>query len=145
MHPSQIKGRGDSVSPDSKIKKQGQQFLTRIEELQKNLEIQGEALAFVDHDLNASPGQVRKMPKSNNERETVSQKIVGEQLKQKLEAKKAAEEAARLMALQHSNLNPVTEQAPHNQANPTAIPVNYNAIRKMELAELDQDYQGNPF
>jgi len=31
----------------------------------------------------------------------------------------------------HSNLRPVAE--------PKATPVNYNAIRKMELAELEQD------
>ena len=44
-------GRDGSISPDSRLRRQGQQFLNRIEELQKNLEIQGEALNIIHDDL----------------------------------------------------------------------------------------------
>jgi hypothetical protein len=94
VNRSKSKG-ADKQSPGrligiSRIKTQGQKFLKRIQELQKTLEVQGEALDLIKEDINHSP---HRLPKSNLDRETASQRIAAENLRRHLEAKKAIEAA----------------------------------------------------
>lgn len=110
------KGDRQSLSPDSRIRRQGQQFLSRIEELQKTLEVQGEQLVLVKDDLTNSP---HRFPKSNLARETESQRLVSDNLRRQLEAKKLLQES----------LAAGPKVAPR-------APVNYNEMRKQDYAEV---------
>lgn len=102
-----------SLSPDSKMRKKGQDFLQRIEELQKDLEVQGESLAILQQDM--QPEGVA--PRTMKTKETESQKRAAEDIRRNNEARKRQEEH---------------KQEAYVQQKP-AKPVNYNAIRKEEM------------
>lgn len=90
---SKSKERKGSVSPQSRMKLQGREFLAKIVELQKDLEIQGQALTMAGNVEESSPARGR-LPKTNKERETESQKQAAEALKLQIQQKREAEARA---------------------------------------------------
>lgn len=102
-----------SLSPDSKMRKKGQDFLRRIEALQKDLEIQGESLAILQQDM--QPEGIA--PRTMKTKETESQRKAAEDIRRQNEARKRQEEQ---------------KQEAYVQQKPVK-PVNYNAIRRQEM------------
>lgn len=68
------------------------------------MQVQGEALDLIKEDIHNSP---HRLPRSNLNRETESQKLAAENLRRHIEAKKAAEAAKKAQ-----------------------VPVNYNMMRR---------------
>lgn len=102
------------------MRKKGQDFLQRIEELQKDLEVQGESLAILQQDM--QPEGVA--PRTMKTKETESQKRAAEDIRRNNEARKRQEEH---------------KQEAYVQQKP-AKPVNYNAIRKEEMMMWSKMY-----
>jgi hypothetical protein len=113
----QQRSKAKSLSPDSKMRKKGQDFLQRIEELQKDLEIQGESLAILQQDM--QPEGIA--PRTMKTKETESQKRAAEDIRRHNEARKRQEEQKQ-------------EAYVEQQLHPKPVkPVNYNAIRRQEM------------
>ena len=92
------------------MRNQGEDFLKKIEDLKKDLEVQGSSMEKIQGDLKSEHKLI--MVGNQNKRETASQRQALENIKLQIERKKL--EAERKL---HA---------------PTAAPINYNAIRAKE-------------
>ena len=99
-----------SLSPESKMRHQGEDFLRKIEDLKKELEVQGSSMEKIQGELKSE--QKLAMVGNQNRRETASQRQALENIKQQIERKKV--------------------EAERKSKAPSATPINYNAIREKE-------------
>ena len=75
-----------SLSPDSKMRKKGNDFMQKITALKKDLEVQGSQLNLIEGELQSEQKLI--MNGNQNRRETQSQKNALENIKRGLERKK---------------------------------------------------------
>ena len=92
------------------MRNQGEDFLKKIEDLKKDLEVQGSSMQKIEGELKTE--HKIAMVGNQNKRETASQRQALENIKLQIERKK-------LEAERKANA-------------PTAAPINYNAIRAKE-------------
>lgn len=89
-HSKEVTPITKSLSPDSKLRKKGQEFIQKIDDLKKDLEIQGNQLNLIEGELQSEQKLI--MLGNQNRRETQSQKNALENIKKSLERKKAEAE-----------------------------------------------------
>ena len=63
-----------SLSPDSRGVKKGEEFMQKIEDLRKDLEVQGNSLSLMQNELTGAEARYSALQGNQNKRETESQK-----------------------------------------------------------------------